>query len=279
MNGREVDVNPSRDKSPLQIYRGRWEGVTNVVRFNWPLYAVGLIAASAAIAGAALIPRPAWLIAALWAAGIAAAYLLIASLLVSVWVYDLSPLYRFAWAREALATAPKRILNLHSGFDESSAALQTAFSDARIDVLDFYDVQTMTEPSIARARRFQDMRRPAKLTAITKSVPVVALPIEDGCIDAAFVILAAHEIRAPDDRARFFNELARVLRRGGRSIVVEHLRNASNFLAFGPQFVHFYSRSTWLEVARNAGLSLIRESRITPFVGLFVFEKPQPTSP
>ena len=114
-------MNPCRDEIRTSPSRGRFEGVANVMRFNWPLYVIGLAMASGAISAAALLGRPRWLVALLWAGGIAASYLLIASVLVSLWVYDLSPLYRFEWARGAVPERPARILNLHSGFDESSA--------------------------------------------------------------------------------------------------------------------------------------------------------------
>jgi SAM-dependent methyltransferase len=278
INGKEVNVSHWRDDNALPATRARWQGVVNVVRFNWPLYAAGFTAASLAIAAALLVPRYPWLVAVLWAAGAAGVYFLLGSLLVSLWVYDLSPLYRFEWIPGVVAAGPRRILNLHSGFDESSAALRGRFINARLDVMDFYDAQTMTEPSIARARRYQERSRPAELAAITQSVSPDALPVEDDCIDAAFAILAAHEIRRPEDRVRFFSEIARVLRVGGRLIVVEHLRNPANFLAFGPQFTHFYSRAVWLDLARGAGFALVKESRITPFIGLFVFQKPGPAS-
>ncbi len=278
MNGNEASVSPSTDNVAAPAMRACCEGVGHVARFNWPLYAVGFAAASVAIAAALLIRQPHWLIVLLYAGAAAAAYLLIASLLVSLWVYDLSALHRFQWARDAVDSQPGRILNLHSGFDESSAGLLRAFPGAQLEVMDFYDPTTMTEPSIARARRYQQSRRPADITAITRSVPPAALPVDDACIDAAFAVLAAHEVRRPDERLRLFVEIARALRPGGRLIVVEHLRNAPNFLAFGPQFMHFYSRATWLGVARAAGFAIVRESRITPFLGLFVFEKKLPSS-
>ena len=208
--------------------------------------------------------------------GIAAVYLIFASLIISLWVYDLSPLYEFLWARRVIATNPVRILNLHSGFDESSLALQKTFANAQLVVMDFYDPKTMTEPSIKRARRHQERRRPEWLTAMTWNVDSSALPVGDQNVDAAFAILAAHEIRNPEDRLKFFREVARCLDKNGRFVLVEHLRNPANFLAFGPQFTHFYSRAVWLELGRQADFEIVEESRITPFIGLFVFQIREP---
>lgn len=166
-----------------------------------------------------------------------------------------------------------RIVNLHSGFDESSGALAQLFPDAALDIYDFYDPTTMTEPSIARARRWQRQTDPG-LQSLAQPVAPTALPTGDAAIDAIFLILAAHEVRDVDDRRRMFAEIKRSLLPGGRVVLVEHLRDLANFAVFGPQFVHFYARRTWLDLARGAGLSLVHEDRITPFVRLFVFEKP-----
>lgn len=262
---------PAPNPSPP---RGPFEGAINVVRFNWPLYLAGISVAAAALLLStwAKFPTPArWSFLII---SIATLYLLTASLFVSHLIYDRSPLYRFNWAAQFAGQSPAKILNLHSGFDESSPALKNLFPTANLLIFDFYDKQRMTEPSIARARRYQDQTAPPWLKSQTQPIAATSLPLSENSIDTLFAILALHEVRQPQDRTRLFAEIARVLRPTGRLLLVEHLRNPANFLAFGPQFVHFYSRRLWLNLAQHANLNLIHESRITPFIGLFVFEKP-----
>jgi hypothetical protein len=54
-------------------------------------------------------------------------------------------------------------------------------------------------------------------------------------------------------------------------VLVEHLRDAANFAAFGPGFLHFFSRRTWLAAAEGP-FQLAVEFPITPFVRVFGFE-------
>jgi ubiquinone/menaquinone biosynthesis C-methylase UbiE len=86
-------------------------------------------------------------------------------------------------------------------------------------------------------------------------------------VDAAFVVFTAHELRRAESRERLFRELARVVRPGGEIVVVEHLRDWRNFLAFGPGFLHFLPERAW----RTASLRIARTFTITPFVRVFVF--------
>jgi ubiquinone/menaquinone biosynthesis C-methylase UbiE len=81
---------------------------------------------------------------------------------------------------------------------------------------------------------------------------------------------AAHEIRDDARRVSFFREAKRVLRPGGRVVVIEQLRDLPNFLCFGAAAFHFLSRNTWLRSFRDSGLILEREFSITPFMRAFV---------
>ncbi len=189
----------------------------------------------------------------------------IISLLVSLYIYDLSGLYKFKWI-DSLPT-DQLILNIHAGFDETSALLQSRFKSAELVAMDFYDSDKHTEVSIKRARAAYPPY------PNTKHAKTNALNLPNESVDKIFVLLAAHEIRDEAERVLFFKELARILKPAGLIYVTEHLRDIPNFLAFNLGFFHFYSKSAWLRTFRQANICLQQEIKLTPFLSTFTLHK------
>lgn len=246
---------------------GKYHGMLQILHYNWPMYLQAGAASLAVILAIVLLPIPQPL-AVLAAVGVAAVLLWsVSSLAVSHWVYDRSDLGRWDWLAGLFPEPPRKWTSVHAGLDETFGALKRVFSDGSGTVLDIYDAAEMTEPSIVRARKLS-------LDASATAADFRSLPLDGASQDAVFLIFAAHELRRPESRLRFFQEVARVLSPGGRAVLVEHLRDGSNFLAFGPGFMHFLPRREWLRLAAATGLAGRRDFRITPFVAVFVLEKP-----
>lgn len=248
--------------------RGRFDGAKQIVRFNWPQYVKGLLIALLA-AGWWCYGRPGseWTRVASLAVALLVIWWSVASVIASFWIYDASPLYRWAWIPDALDSAPRRWLNLHAGLDESSATLRRLFPDSEGQTGDFFDAAEMSEPSIQRARaeRTRD--------TTTERVNFRKLPYPDGFFDSAFLLFAAHEIRHASVRDAFFREVHRVVSPSGTILLVEHVRDFANFAAFGPGFLHFMPVGEWRRLARVAGLQVLREWRMTPFVKIFLLKR------
>ena len=251
--------------------RSRYQGVRQIARYNARFYVAAPLACGALISLAKnrALPKKARML--LGAGGALSAWWTLSSLLVSHWVYDCSPLYRWRWIENFLGRAPRRWANLHCGLDESSAALRELFPHSEGESLDFFDEKIMREPSIAIARRLQNLHEPG---APDTSINFQKFLHYDNCFDTIFLIFSAHEIRVAKMRLQFFKEIHRVLCSQGRILLVEHPRDLANFAAFGPGFLHFYGRAQWRSLARESGFEIIKEKTITPFVRVWLLEKP-----
>ena len=88
-----------------------------------------------------------------------------------------------------------------------------------------------------------------------------------------FLLFAAHELREREARIQFFREVSRSLTFDGQVLVVEHLRDWWNFLAYGPGAMHFFAEGEWRTTFRGANFEVAREFRMTPFVKCFLLVK------
>lgn len=247
------------------VKRSRFQGVANVLRFNWTYYAFGVTAALMLVVVAMDSEGIVHAIA------LTAALLVVISSIVSIaatyYVYDRSGLYELSWLDRLLPSTPSTILNIHAGFDEISGPLQRKFPRASLRVFDCYDPKTSTEHSIERARSMQIAAPEAERIAVT------SLPLESGSVDAIFLIFAAHEIRDATMRTKFFRELKRTLSPNGTIVLLEHVRDVPNAIVYSFGIRHFYSVRTWIATIAQAGLRVAHKTRITPFVRVFVINR------
>jgi SAM-dependent methyltransferase len=250
-------------------------GVRQIVRLNWPFYAAAVAVVVVAPIVIQRLPPAGWLRGPASAATGLVAMWLVASLAASWIVYDRSRLMQWDWILTALGFHPASWINLHAGLDESTPALRAMFEEAGGRVFDIFDRERMTEPSIIRARRRSRgaLRRGTPAPEEPERVDFRRLPVPTGTVDAALLLLSAHELRTDEARTALFTELRRVLGPGGRVVVAEHLRDAANFLAFGPGFLHFHSRRTWARCFARTRFDIHAEFPITPFVRVFVLRR------
>ncbi len=248
--------------------RTHWQGMAVIARFNWPFYVAATGVLLSALLGLIFLSAfIAKLVCGVAAAG--AAYFLFGSLGVSHLIYDRSDLYRWHWLNRALGGANlHRAIFCHSGFDETSEELRTRFANTEWLILDHFDAARMTEASIRRARKLFPP------TAGTLAASYDYWPAADKTADAVFGLLAIHELRSEEERGAWFSEARRCLGTGGRVVLVEHLRDFANFVAFGPGFLHFHSRESWRRAWEAAGFRLDDEFGVTLWVRIFVLTVP-----
>lgn len=245
--------------------RKPFQGVWNVVRFNWHFYALSGAGLPALFFFGNFVGEPLHTLSRLLFF-LALAVVLI-SLAVTFYIYDLSDLYKFDWINTLRKDKDPVIVNINAGFDETSVLFENKFESAEMLVFDFYDPRKHTEISIKRARKAHPPY------PNTRQISTDSIPLAEDFADQIFAVFSAHEIRDEKERTEFFRELKRVLKPHGQIAVTEHLRDAANFLAYNIGFFHFYSKSAWLKTFQSAGLKVVDEIKITPFISTFILEK------
>lgn len=250
--------------------RKPFQGTWNIIRFNWHLYllSMALLLFLFLLTGLLNPAIDLYIQSLFWF--ITSSTIL--SLLVSFYVYDVSALYKLGWLSGFDGKEKKVIVNIHAGFDETSALLKERYPEANLAVLDFYDPLKHTEIAIKRARKAYPP------FAETEKVETTKLPLEDHVADIIFVFFSAHEIRSGEERIAFFSELNRIMKPAGKAVVTEHLRDTANFLAYNIGFFHFFSKPLWLKTFQASNLQVQKELKITPFVSSFLLIKNGATS-
>ena len=247
----------------MPVTRNFAEGVLNIVRFNWPFFAWSAV--GAAILLIVALSASSWIALAALVGLILLLLGVMIPLLVSFYVYDLAGLYELSFLK---GLSPSKAVNLTAGFDETTGILRERFPEAEVHTFDFYQEEAHTEPSIRRARE----RHPTP--ADTVSITTSKIPLPYGEVDLILGFLSLHEILDADEQVRFLTECKRTLAANGTLIIVEHLRDLPNFLAYSIGFLHFHSHRTWHRAFTGAGLNVSHEERLTPFLRLFKLTRP-----
>lgn len=239
-----------------------FDGMLRVVRFNWPLY---VAAALVVLVLLLLAVQPGF------AGSVRAVFLLsstlvllqtLLSLLASHWVYDRSALRDWRFLIDFVNEQPLCIVNVHSGYDETSGALRQLFARAEIATVDLYPALGRRESSIVRARKLY----PPVAKSICETIS--DWPLSDSSVDFILIAFAAHEVRDSKQRELLFQQARRVLKPSGRIVLVEHVRDFSNFVAFSLGFMHFLPLAEWIRCATESNLSIAKQYRITPLVAV-----------
>jgi SAM-dependent methyltransferase len=246
----------------MEIKRKKFQGVFNILSFNRHFYIFGIIAMTLIIVSHQIFN---WSGLLYLITIFAFLYGLIMPLIVSAYVYDYSGYYNFKWLKSLNIedSDTKQILNINAGFDETSFIIKNIFPKSDLKVFDFYNAERHTEPAIIRARKV------SLVYPGTQQITSNSIPLKDCSVDIIFLLSAAHEIRSQEEKIQFLKECHRLCKQNGKVIMVEHLRDFPNFLAFTIGFTHFFSKKVWKKAFEKAGFSSFAETKITPFMSIF----------
>lgn len=246
----------------MEVKRKPFEGVSNIIRFNWHFYVIAFASILLAIILSSFLSSP--YSAILQGIAILSVIVMTISLGISYYIYDVSCLYQMQWLPDL---SHKKVLIVNAGFDEISLLVHSKFPQAEITVIDFYNPLQHTEVSIARARKVYPSY-PGTISVSTEK-----LKINDNQFEVIIAMLSAHEIRSMRERIIFFRELNRVLKENGQIFVTEHLRDLPNFLAYTVGFFHFHSKEKWIKTFEESALSVDNIEKTTPFISTFILNK------
>jgi len=246
----------------MEIKRRKFQGVLNILSFNRHFYVVGLSVLTLITASYLMFG---WSSLLFWTIIVAFSYGLLMPLLVSAYVYDFSGYYNFDWLQKINHgdSSSNQIININAGFDETSFILKQKLPESNLRVFDFYNSDKHTEQAIIRAGKV------SLIYPNTMQINSNHIPLETKSIDTVFLLSAAHEIRSNKEKIAFLKECARICKPSGKVIMVEHLRDLPNFLAFSIGFTHFFSKNTWEKSFKTAGFKQIAEHKFTPFMSVF----------
>ena len=247
----------------MEIKRRNFQGVLNILSFNRHFYVFGFIALTLIVASKYVFNCSENLY---WFVILAFIYGLIMPLIVSAYVYDFSGFYNFDWLKKMKIedAKDKFNLNINAGFDETSFIIESILPQSNLQVYDFYNAKKHTEPAIIRARKV------SLFYPNTQQINSNLIPLNDSSVDNIFLLSAIHEIRRHDEKVQFLKECRRVCKPNGNVIMVEHLRDFPNFVAFTIGFTHFFSKATWEKAFEEAGFTSIKEKKFTPFMSIFI---------
>lgn len=247
----------------METTRRPFQGVLNILSFNRHFYIIGIGILALITVSHQLFE---WSDLLYWIIIAAFLYGLIMPLIVSAYVYDFSRYYDFQWLKDCSIdeSKVKKILNINAGFDETSCIIKDNFPKADLKVFDFYDAQRHTEPAIVRARKV------SIVYPDTQQMQSNSMPLPDQSVDLIFLLSAVHEIRSNEEKVKFLKECRRLCKPEGKIIMVEHLRDLPNFLAFSVGFTHFFSKAVWKNAFSHAGFASFKEVKFTPFMSIFI---------
>lgn len=246
----------------MEIERQPFQGLWNILRFNWHFYIVAIASVLVLLFISQLLDRWEWVAILI---SLLISVPVIISLCVSYYVYDLSDLYRLKWLDGQIKSGFS-ILNVNAGFDETSRIICAKDAGINLEIADFYDADRHTEVSIKRARKIY----PPSPDCI--KIETSTIPYPDNSFDTVCVFFAAHEIRNFEERLLFFRELSRVTKPQGKLFITEHLRDLPNFLAYTFGFFHFYSGASWTKIFEESNLKKVGVFKSTNFVSTFILE-------
>lgn len=256
---------------PRLLGDSQYSGTLSTLLYNWPIFlGVFLFSTVTLIAGSLIMTPWNWLL--LTAGGVVLLFGL-SVLIASFFVFDVGRQREYHRLAELGDVAQVNvIIDVTCGKLRGTRGMLSQNDRGHYFVLDIYNVETMSDPALRRAR---DMEPPLETSrrVYHRTAAPDSLPIPHNWADVVYCSFSLHELQAGKDRQAIFNEFARILKPGGKLLIAEQGRDWPNLLTFNLGALSFFSPRTWEKYMAEAGLEIKHHERWRGLVHLWVAER------
>ncbi len=167
----------------------------------------------------------------------------------------------------------EEVLDVGCGLGRTAIGVAKHLDKGRVVGIDIWDKMEIPGNSPERAyanAHIEGVRDRVEF----KTGNVLSIPFPDNSFDIATSSSVINNLHGNSDKLRALKEIFRVLRPGGRLLLLEPLRDLWGFLTFTPLFVWILlPKDRWIALLEKAGFSNLRYDYFQR-MGAFLTEKP-----
>ena len=257
---------------------GRYRGTLNYISAHWPAYLFGY-------AGLVLLLLVVVFFSGYygWWAYISLSFALILLVAyffgVSIWAAhvqhdgsDFDLIFEMARLRPE-----DQFVHIGLGMRTTAVGLGRRLSTGHMTVIDVYNPQLMPNEAIVRARARAPQPGPDNRVTWREG-SITLLPLPDSSVRTVTINCTLSALWQNGDHDRLLAEIWRILRPGGRLVMVEKVRSYTNWLVWGPLATRIPKNDYWRDRLTGAGFEIRQE--LAQFHGMVHFyraEKPIPS--
>lgn len=164
------------------------------------------------------------------------------------------------------------VLDVGSGTGRTSVQIAKRLTTGRLVGIDIWDTMELSGNSPERAYKNAEIEG-VKAKVDFKFGNVLEIPFNDDIFDIVTCSSVLNNLPGEKNRVKALKEIFRVLKPGGKCMLLEPLRNLRMFFAFTPfAFYQLGKSEHWEKYAKTAGFSKVR-FQDKKGSGIFILEK------
>lgn len=169
----------------------------------------------------------------------------------------------------------EQALDVGCGLGPTTVAVAKHLASGRVTGVDLWSQMEVPGNSARRAAQNATIEGVGdRVTFRPEPINALDLPFPDASFDLVTASSVLNNLSGDDQKMQTLTEIRRVLRPGGRFLLIEPLRNLGSFLLFTPLgFWQISSQEKWEERLHSAGLVGLRYAQ-RGMLGCFLVEKP-----